>query len=59
VEGYTPKMPHGSQLPFCKNFPISSLEDKFFQRGGHVRDITPHVVRITYFHVIKVNINKA
>jgi hypothetical protein len=24
-----------------------------------VRDLTPHVGRIIYFHVIKVNINKA
>jgi len=24
-----------------------------------VRDLTPHVSRIIYFHVIKVNINKA
>jgi hypothetical protein len=27
--------------------------------GLPVRDLTPHIGRIIYFHVIKVNINKA
>jgi hypothetical protein len=56
-------MPPGSRPPFYNNFLISSLEDKVvLQGGGHVRDLTsltPHVGRIIYFHVIKVDINKA
>jgi hypothetical protein len=55
-------MPHGRQLPFYNNFPISSLEDKVvFQGGGHVRDLTsltPHVGRIIFFYVIKDDISK-
>jgi hypothetical protein len=56
-------MPPGSPLTFCKNFLISSLEDKVDSKwGGHVRDLTyltPQVGIIIYFHVIKFNINKA
>jgi hypothetical protein len=57
------KIPPGIQPPFFNNFLISSLEDKVvLQGGGHVRDLislNPHIGRIIYFHVIKVDINKA
>jgi hypothetical protein len=56
-------MPPRTRPPFYNNFLISSLEGKDFIQGGrHVRDLTsltPHVGRITYFHVIKFDINKA
>jgi hypothetical protein len=56
-------MPPGRLLTFCNNFLISILEDKDdFKGRGHLRDLTyltPQVGRIIYFHVIKVNINKA
>ena len=55
-------MPPGNQPPFYNNFLMLSLKNKvFLQGGGYVRDITfltPHVGRIIYFHVIKVDINK-
>jgi hypothetical protein len=30
-----------------------------YRRLNNFRDLTPHIGRIIYFHVIKVNINKA
>jgi hypothetical protein len=42
-------IPPRNRIPFCSNFLILNLEDKaFFQGGGHVRDLTPHVDRIIY-----------
>jgi hypothetical protein len=36
-----------------------AIKEQYYPVGSYVRDLTPHVGRIIYFHVIKVNINKA
>jgi hypothetical protein len=45
-------------------YPVGIYKDQYTRwtmcvKKGTVRDLTPHIGRIIYFHVIKVNINKA
>jgi hypothetical protein len=61
VEIYNPNTCHlGTNYHSAKISTSQALRTRLFLRGGgHVRDLTPHVGRIIYFDVIKVNIDKA
>jgi hypothetical protein len=60
VERYNSTDATWEPTTILQQFPhLKPLGQGFFEGGGHVRDLTPHLGRIIYFHVIKVNINKA